>query len=183
MERMEFSTYNVLATFEDMTAARKAILALERRGIESDSISLLGPAVEEAAGHDETGERDKGVATQVARGAATGGGIGTVAGGLLGLVAFAIPGAGPLLGTAVWAGVLGGALAGGAVGANAGGVLSLPTGDRWEVTFDSVREGRALVGVHSEDAADVIKGREILSELPEASEIRTFGPSGQQIEV
>src|SRR5437867_11945859 len=50
--------FNVVAVYPDMEAARKAVDALERAGVEAGNISLLGKRVEEAAGNVDTRNRD-----------------------------------------------------------------------------------------------------------------------------
>jgi hypothetical protein len=44
-----FARYDVLATFLDMSAARRAVQALQMAGIDAARISLYGPAADEAA--------------------------------------------------------------------------------------------------------------------------------------
>ena len=164
-----FAPYNVVAVLLDMEAARRAVEALEAGGVDSARISLLGPRVEEAARDTETEQRDEGVTRHVEKRAATGAAVGTVAGGaagfLAGLLAFAIPGVGPVVGAGVWAATIGGGVAGGAVGGVAGGVSALPMTREWELTYEPVKEGKVLVGVHSDDEKDVDRGAEILEKL------------------
>ncbi|HEY3209322.1 MAG TPA: hypothetical protein VGL18_05955, partial [Actinomycetota bacterium] len=154
-ERPAFAPYNVMAVFAGMSEARTAIDALERGAIEAAEISLLGPAAEEAAEHMDTRQRDAGVAgrvgTRATVGAVAGGATGGLAGFLAGLVAFAIPGVGPVVGAGVWAATIGGAVAGGSVGGVIGGYSAVDMNEAYELTYESVRAGRVLVGVHSED--------------------------------
>jgi hypothetical protein len=168
-EGLTFAPHNVVAVFPGMDAGRKAIDALERGGIEAAEISLLGPGAEEAAEHTDTRERDAGVArrvgTRVTLGAAAGGTTGGLAGFLAGLAAFAIPGAGPVVGAGVWAATIGGAVAGGTVGGVIGGYSAVDMNEAYELTYESVRAGRVLVGVHSDDSDHVDKGEGILRKL------------------
>jgi hypothetical protein len=168
-QRPTFAPHNVLAAFPDMQRAREAIDALERAGIEAAKISLLGPAAEEAAENLDTRERDAGMAGRVGSratmGAVAGGATGGLAGFLAGLAAFAIPGVGPVLGAGVWAATIGGAVAGGSVGGVIGGYSAVDMSEAYELTYDSVRAGRVVVGVHSEDPAHVEKGEEVLRKL------------------
>ncbi len=164
-----FALHNVVAVFPGMQEARAAIDALERGAVDAAEISLLGPAAEEAAEHVDTRERDAGVADRVGTGATVGavagGATGGLAGFLAGLAAFAIPGAGPVLGAGVWAATIGGAVAGGSVGGVIGGYSAVDMNEAYELTFESVRAGRVLVGVHSEDPDRVGKGEQILRKL------------------
>lgn len=179
-----FAAHNVVAVLPGMQEARKAIDALERGGIEAAEISLLGAAAEEAAEHMDTRERDAGVAgrvgTRAAVGAAAGGATGGMAGFLAGLAAFGLPGVGPVLGAGVWAATIGGAVAGGSVGGVIGGYSAVDMNDAFELTYESVRAGRVLVGVHSEDPDRVDKGEQILRKLEPLS-VERFDASGRRL--
>ena len=163
---VSFAEYNVIAAYPNMDAARKAMDALEAGGIDAVHVSLLGPRAEEAAERADTRERDERVVRHVGKRAGVGAAAGTAAGGIAGLiagaVAFAIPGVGPVIGAGVWAAIAGGAVAGGAVGGVIGGVSSLDMTEAWELTYQSVRKGQILVGVHSEDADEADHAAEIL---------------------
>ncbi len=163
-----FGPHNVLAVLPDLEAARAAIADLEHAGIEANSISLLGRAAEDAAAPDleQQEQMDQAVVGDTARtagkSAAAGAGIGGLAGFVAGAAAFGIPGIGPAVGAGIWATVLGGATAGAGVGFTAGGVASVKESEAWHLTFGSVREGKAVVGVHGEDADMVNEAGEIL---------------------
>jgi isoaspartyl peptidase/L-asparaginase-like protein (Ntn-hydrolase superfamily) len=176
--------HNVVAVFPGMQQAREAIDALERGGIDAAEVSLLGPAAEEAAEHLDTRDRDAGMAERVGSratvGAVAGGATGGLAGFLAGLAAFAIPGVGPVLGAGVWAATIGGAVAGGSVGGVIGGYSALDMNEAYELTFESVRAGRVVVGVHSEDPANVQKGEEILRKLDPLG-VDRFEASGRRV--
>jgi hypothetical protein len=165
--QVAFARHNVVAVFADMEQGRDAVDALGGAGIDGSEISVLGRPIEEAAGRTDTRDRDAAVAREVASktaaGAAAGTAVGGVAGFLAGLVAFAIPGIGPVLGAGVWAATAAGGVAGGALGGVLGGVSATDMTDAWELTFDSVREGRVLVGVHSDSESDVARGEETLA--------------------
>ncbi len=179
-----FAPHNVVGVFPGMPEARAAIDALERGAVDAAEISLLGPAAEEAALQVDTRERDAGVADRVGTratvGAVAGGATGGLAGFLAGLAAFAIPGVGPVLGAGVWAATIGGAVAGGSVGGVIGGYSAVDMNEAYELTFESVRAGRVLVGVHSEDPHHVDKGEEILRKLEPLS-VEHFDASGRRI--
>jgi hypothetical protein len=165
-----------------MEEARAALDALEAAGIESSEISLLGPRAEEAAQDSDTRSRDleatKDVGKKVAAGAAAGSAVGGTAGFLAGLAAFAIPGVGPVIGAGVWAATIGGAVAGGSVGGVVAGVRSIDVSEAWELTYQTVREGRVVVGVHSDDEDEARKATEAFQKLEPLS-VQRFGPEGR----
>jgi hypothetical protein len=179
--RQGFAEHNVTAAFPGMDEARAGLSALERAGIESSKISLLGPRAEEAAEEADTRTRDfeatKDVGKRVAVGAAAGSAVGGAAGFLAGLAAFAIPGVGPVIGAGVWAATIGGAVAGGSVGGVVAGVGSIDVSEAWELTYQSVREGRVVVGVHSDDPEEVERAAEALHDLEPLS-MHHFGSEG-----
>jgi hypothetical protein len=183
-EKPAFAPHNVVAVFPGMPEAREALDALEAAGIDAAEISLLGPAAEEAAEQADTRERDAGMAGRVGKratvGALAGGATGGFAGFLAGLAAFAIPGVGPVIGAGVWAATIGGAVAGGSVGGVIGGYAAVDMNEAYELTYESVRAGRVLVGVHSEDPAHADKGDEVLRKLDPLS-IDRFDKSGRRL--
>jgi hypothetical protein len=183
-EKPAFAPHNFVAVFPGMPEAREALDALEAAGIDAAEISLLGPAAEEAAEQADTRERDAGMAGRVGKratvGALAGGATGGLAGFLAGLAAFAIPGVGPVIGAGVWAATIGGAVAGGSVGGVIGGYSAVDMNEAYELTYESVRAGRVLVGVHSEDPAHVDRGEEILRKLDPLS-IDRFDKSGRRL--
>jgi outer membrane lipoprotein SlyB len=162
MAREKLSPINVAATYDDMEAARKAIAACERAGVDGDDISLLGRRADVVAHEQDTRDRDAHLTGDIAKKAGEGGALGTLAGALAGTVAFAIPGIGPGIGAGIWAATLGGAIAGGAVGGVAGGISAMPQTEDWELTYDDVREGKVLVVTHAEDEAQAEKQAQIL---------------------
>ena len=95
-------------------------------------------------------------------------------------MAFAIPGVGPVIGAGVWAAIAGGAVAGGAVGGVIGGVSSLDMTEAWELTYQSVREGRVLVGVHSDDTAEADRAADILRGQ-DAARVDRFDRQGKRL--
>jgi len=180
MARDQLSKLNVVATFPDTAAARHAIDALERAGVDGDDISLLGRAVDAAAAQEDTRERDAHLFGDVMDKALKGGAVGTVAGALAGTVAFAIPGIGPGIGAGIWAATLGGAVAGGAVGGMAGGVAATNETEDWELTYEEVGAGRVLVAVHTDDEAEADRLAELLQKH-DPLKIERFDDHGKRI--
>jgi hypothetical protein len=100
----------------------------------------------------------------VAKGVITTGAAGTAAGGIAGFVAgaaaFGIPGIGPAVGAGIWAATASGAVAGAVVGGVMGGIQ-----ETWAARYeDAVKEGRVLVGVHSDDADEIESAEKTLRE-------------------
>ncbi len=164
--RQGFAAHNVTAAFPGMEAARRAISALEAAGIESSHISLIGPRAEEAAAETDTRQRDldmaKDIGKKVMAGAAAGTTVGGTIGFLAGLAAFAVPGVGPVLGAGVWAATAAGGVAGGAVGGVVTGVAGIDVSEAWELTFQDVRKGQVVIGVHADDGDEVERAAQAL---------------------
>ena len=139
--------HNVVAAFSSIEAARDAILALERAGIDPATISLLGAAKED--GQVDQPAVKKEAAVGAAAGAAGLGAVGA-------LSAIVIPGVGPII-----AGGL--ALAGAAGGALTGGIGKLGDSQAWRQTFATATEGNVAVGVHSDASDEVTSAHDVLS--------------------
>lgn len=174
--------YNVVATFPDMDAARKALDALGRAGIEAEDISVLGQAVDEARSDPDTRLRDLDATGDLAQKAAKTASIGSILGGIAGAAAFVIPGIGPVLGAGIWAAAGGGAIAGGVVGGMMGAIDATQLGPEWEVTYGNpLREGKVLVAVHARDDEEAQKAAELL-EKHGADRVDHLDESGKPLE-
>ena len=182
---VEFGRHNVIACFGDMDAARKAIGALEDRGVDASRISLLGPQVAEAIEQSDTAHRDERIMEEhdktVIGGGAAGAGVGGAAGFLAGLAAFGIPGAGPVIAGGIWALTLGGAAAGAGVGIAATGYARMKQSQAWELTYDAVSRGQVAVGVHASDESEAAKATDLLQSLG-GSELREYDAEGNLVE-
>jgi hypothetical protein len=159
-----FARHNVVATYLEPESADSAVRSLERRGVDPARISLLGRedrlAVYQAEEESESTELPKGVAKGVATTGAAGTAAGGIAGFIAGAAAFGIPGIGPAVGAGIWAATASGAVAGAVAGGVMGGIRGT-----WAARYeDAVREGRVLVGVHSEDAEEIRATEEIMQE-------------------
>ncbi len=182
--REPFDRYNVIAAFPDLAGARHAIGALEGKGVDAGSISLLGRAAEQAQEQAETYQRDdamisKGMKTFLG-GAAAGTAAGGVVGFLAGLAAFALPGVGPVMAGGIWATTLGGAAAGGGVGSALAGYSKIKQSEAWDLATRSVETGQAIVGVHSDRREEVESAAEILrDEQPES--LNYFDAEGKRV--
>jgi hypothetical protein len=179
----DFAPHNVLGVVADLEHARSVITDLERGGIDGNKISLLGRSADDAAEPDrrETGEQDAALAAEAGKsagvGAAAGAGVGGVVGFLAGAAAFGIPGVGPAVGAGIWASTLGGAAFGTGVGLLQGGIAGVKESEAWQLTFSSVKDGKAVVGVHAEDESHIDTAERILSEHG-AQQIERFDAEG-----
>lgn len=147
----------VVALFDRVDDAHRAVRALRDSGFENKHISLI------AADQDEVYSRQLGSQkgemlddNKAGEGAAAGAGTGAVIGGLggllLGLGALAIPGIGPI----VAAGPIAAALAGAGIGAAAGGIVGALVGmgipeDHANYYAEGIRRGGTLVVVQAQD--------------------------------
>jgi hypothetical protein len=158
--------HNVVATFPDMGTARSAMKEVSQSGIDANNVSLLGREAEENAVANDTRERDFEVVGDIGKKTAEGAAVGGVVGSAIaGAAAFLIPGVGPVVGVGIWAAAAGGALAGGTVGGMVGGISALPLNEDWELTYeDSVRKGRVLVAVHTNDSDEAEQAAKIFED-------------------
>jgi uncharacterized protein (TIGR02271 family) len=149
MEEQEMAK-TVVALYDDVDQAHRAIRDLVDSGFSRDDISLLTRDTREETGRRETGE------SKVGEGAGAGAGIGAIIGGagglLVGLGALVIPGIGPLLAAGPLAAALAGAGVGAGVGALAGALvgLGIPEQDA-EYYSEGIRRGGTLVTVQTSD--------------------------------
>jgi outer membrane lipoprotein SlyB len=180
MAREHLSKFNVVATYPDMAAARKAFDALGAAGVDGNDVSLVGPHADAVAAETDTRDRDAHLVGDVSEHVVKGGAIGSVAGAIAGGVAFVIPGVGPAMGVGIWAATLGGAIAGGAVGSVAGGVGAIDQSDDWELTYDDVAEGKVLVATHAEAETEAEKQESVLREH-QPMKVERFDEKGRRI--
>jgi hypothetical protein len=149
----------VVATYPSADAARTAIQALERKGIDAGRIRMIDtPGLRAPTTDDAMREPDMAVTRTVGTRAASGGIVLAI---VVGVAAFlltrfvfdAAPGAALMFG-------VGGAIAGGAVGMLFGGYSTLAVSDEWGESFGAT--GPATIAVHA-PAADVIDLRDAVS--------------------
>lgn len=131
------ATHNVVSAVRDAEAARGVIEALERHGVDTESISLLGS-------HDPRLRPLRSLVGRVGRVLVTGMAIGAVAGTVVGWLS-SIGGDGAL----IWWAIVG-AVAGSFVVA----VSSFGMSRAWWRTFEAEAAGTLAVGVHTDDAAE-----------------------------
>jgi outer membrane lipoprotein SlyB len=146
-----------------MKGARKAMAALERRGVGSDAVTLEGSGAARAAREPDTSERDLRVAEHVGSRAILGLVAGTAVGGSIGLLvaAVAVGGFGSVW---VWAATIAGAVAGGAVGMAIGGYATPAVSEGWELTHEPESGGTVVIEVRSDNPRELERATEVLRE-------------------
>lgn len=151
--------------------AEAVVGRLKAAGFSNNDISVLMP--------DRSGTTDFAVdnSTKVPEGAATGAGTGALLGGglgwLTGIGALAIPGLGPLIAAGPIMAALAGAAVGGTVGGLTGALVGMGIPEYEAKRYEGrVKGGNALISVHSEDAAEADRAREIF-EAAGAEDIST----------
>ncbi len=179
MTRERLSDHNVVGILSGMDAAREAIVALGRAGVEADKVSLLGRLAEEAAAAPDT-PRARPQSGQACR---QGGrprsrrrwrarrdwgsrrrrhglaGSGNRSGGR-----------GRHLGR----------VGGHTVGAFVGGVASVDLSEDWELTYQSVHDGNVLVAVHGDSEDEARQASEVVAAAG-AEFTRRFDASGRLV--
>ncbi len=177
----------VVAMFDDLNTAQRAMEELLRNGFDRSDISVVRA--------NQTGEYTSNTTTDVgdASGMAAGAGVGAALGGLAGLVvglgALAIPGIGPI----VAAGPLATTLAGAGIGAVAGGLIGALTDvgipeEEAGYYVEGIRRGGTLLTVRASDnmvsrASEILNRFSPVDVTQRASEWRSSGWTGYSSEV
>jgi hypothetical protein len=162
----------IRAVYDDLAHGRRAMIALQRAGIDAMNISLAGRPIDCAeANLDKRAEEGRAtgyVLRRVLAGAAIGAVIGAVM-ALAGSIVYNAIGGRELLtnGTAVAVAV--GALGLSAAGGVFGGIAGMGLGSQWELTFDDERgDGDVVLEINVEGEGARTKINEVL---------RATGPS------
>jgi hypothetical protein len=169
--------HNIVATYPSPAAARAALTALERKGVEAADIELFGPGMDAATlpiTNDEQRGIDMNMTGAVARRATVGVAIGALLGALLGFVIAWVTSdsAGVMLGAAV-----AGFVAGGPLGFLYSGYSGLTVSEGWGETFDS-HVGETSVAVHSTDRSEAERALDALR-ATHARRLCTCGRDGR----
>jgi hypothetical protein len=150
----------VFCTVKSPTQAAQVADRLKAAGFTRDDISVLMP--------DKAGTKEFAVdnQTKAPEGAATGAGTGAVLGGglgwLAGIGALAIPGLGPFIAAGPIMAALTGAALGGTVGGVTGALIGMGIPEYEAKRYEGkVKGGHALISVHSEDATETERAKEI----------------------
>ncbi|HYG34545.1 MAG TPA: DUF3341 domain-containing protein [Clostridia bacterium] len=155
---------SVFCLARDEAQAARIVDELKTAGFSNNDISVLLPdkGTTKEFAHEKGTKAPEGAIT----GVGTGGVLGGVLGWLVGIGALAIPGVGPF----VAAGPIMAALSGAAVGATAGGIIGTLVGmgiPEYEAKrYESrLREGRILLAVHSDNADETRRAKDIFERL------------------
>jgi hypothetical protein len=164
-------TKAVFCTTRTVNAATQIVERLKAAGFSGNDISVLLP---NNAGSKEFAVDNQ---TKAPEGAATGAGTGALLGGglgwLAGIGALAIPGLGPLIAAGPIMAALTGAAVGGTVGGITGALIGLGIPEYEAKIYEGkLQGGHALVSVHSENAAETDRAKQIF-EASGAEDIST----------
>ena len=155
--------------------AETVVSDLTSAGFASSDISVLLP--DKGSTRDFAHEKN----TKAPEGAAAGAGTGGIAGGTLGLLAgigaLAIPGFGPLIAAGPLLAALSGAAVGAAVGGLTGALVGMGIPELEAKQYEGkIRQGNILISVHTEDAKEVDRVKQIFKNL-EVSDIGSTAES------
>jgi hypothetical protein len=169
----------VVCLTQDRAQAEQIVAALRDGNFSNTGISVVLPDVAPAQALQPV--EDNKSAEGAAIGAGTGGVIGGVLGWLAGIGALTLPGIGPFLAAGPIVAALSGAAVGGTVGGLAGGLTGLGFSDD-EVNryLGRIKEGHALVAVHSDDANELERARQLF--IQHGGEIVTPGEAPRERE-
>ena len=163
----------VFCIVRDYGQAERIVGDLKTAGFSNNDISVLLPD------KDTTRDFAHEHSTKAPEGAATGGAAGGVLGGalgwLVGIGSLAIPGAGPFIAAGPLMAALGGAAVGGAIGGITGALVGLGIPEFEAKRYEGkIKGGNVLVSVHSEDAKETKRAKEIF-ERNRAEDITSSG--------
>lgn len=155
---MKKAVYGIVSS---SVQAEVVVTALKNANFSNNDISILLP--------DKTGTKDFAHEkhTKAPEGAATGAGAGGLLGGglgwLVGIGSLAIPGIGPFIAAGPIVAALSGAAVGAALGGLTGTLIGLGIPEYEAKRYEGkVREGGALISVHTEVAEERNRAKEIL---------------------
>jgi len=184
----------IVALYDNVDHAQKAVRDLVDTGIDRDNISLMANNAPGTMG-DVSSTPAVGETSGAAEGAGVGAGIGAALGGigglLVGLGALVIPGIGPVVAAGPLAAALGGvagagagAIAGGATGGLLGALTDMGVNDEQAGYYaEGIRRGGTLLTVRTDDmlasrAVDVMNRHNPIDVKQRAAQWRDTGWSG-----
>ena len=135
---------DLAVTYPDIGAARDAVRALERAGVEGHDITLLGEADRAALQHPNI-TRDERLIAYVGRSARMGALFGAVLGAAAGFGVGAL--LFPWLSGGLWSMVAGGTFLGAGLGVLLGGIVRLPQSNAGLATIDTPVDGEVTLGI------------------------------------
>jgi len=155
--------YDLIAEYEDMGQAKKAMDALELAGIDAAEYRLVGETVAKAEATTDkraVHEADARLANDVLRSAVLWGIAGAAAGVIIALITVAIP-AWPLN---IWYSLMVWGIPLGTFGAIGGALSTLESGEQAETPYMPVEPGEhVLLGVRSDDPKHIQRAETVLS--------------------
>jgi len=170
---MKKSVYCIVQT---EAQAEGIVDQLRTAGFSNNDVSALFP--DKSTTKDFAHEKE----TKAPEGATAGGtvglGVGAVLGWLAGIGSLAIPGVGPFIAAGPIMAALGGAAVGGATGGLVGALVGLGIPEYEAKRYEGkVRGGNILISVHTEDAAQRTRAKEIFKQA-NAEDISATGEAG-----
>lgn len=146
---------------------------LKTANFSNNDISVLFP--DKGTTRDFAHEKNTKAPEGAVAGAGTGGVIGGALGWIVGIGALAIPGVGPFIAAGPIMAALSGAAIGAAAGGIAGGLIGLGIPELEAKRYEGkVKAGNLLISVHTEDAGDIARAKDIFSQAG-AQDICTTG--------
>lgn len=150
----------VFCLARDEAQASKIVADLKSAGFSNNDISVLLP--DKRSTRDFAHEKQTKAPEGATTGAVSGGAIGGVLGWLTGIGALAIPGLGPFIAAGPIMAALSGVAVGGVTGGVVGALIGMGIPEYEAKRYESmVKEGRALISVHSENADETRRAKEI----------------------
>jgi len=154
-------TKAVFALARDEAHASRIVGDLKTAGFASNDISVLLP--DKRSTRDFAHEKETKAPEGATTGAITGGVLGGVLGWLTGIGALAIPGLGPFIAAGPIMAALSGTAIGGATGGLIGALIGMGIPEYEAKRYESsLKSGKVLISVHSENADETRRAKEIL---------------------
>ena len=154
---------SVFCMARDETKACRIVDVLKSNGFSDNDVSVL--LADKQGTRDFAHEKHTKAPEGATTGVATGGILGGAIGWLAGIGALAIPGIGPLVAAGPILAALSGAAIGGAAGGLTGALIGLGIPEYEAKRFEGkVRSGNILISVHTEDADEARRAREIFGQ-------------------
>ena len=152
------AVFGIINTEQD---ASRIADQLKASGFSPDDISVIFPDKRSSKdfAHEQHTKAPEGATT----GAATGGVLGGTLGWLVGIGGIAIPGLGPFIAAGPIMAALSGAAIGGAAGGLTGALIGMGIPEYEAKRYEGrLKEGKALISVHSDNADETRRAKEIL---------------------
>jgi hypothetical protein len=151
----------VFGIVDTQTKAEQITDDLRAAGFTGNDISVLMP--DKQGTRDFAHEKNTKAPEGAAAGAAAGGVVGGALGWIVGIGALAIPGVGPFIAAGPIMAALGGAAIGAASGGLAGSLIGLGIPELEAKLYETkIKGGNILLSVHTEDAGERSKAKQIL---------------------